>query len=86
MPSLYFRTLRYFNRLRAQPYICVWSHACRNDWSVVIGVHTPEFSFEHAIDRVRRATTERKIHYPVVIDDDGVQREAEAEWDHVHTP
>jgi hypothetical protein len=34
----------------------------------VIGVHTPEFSFEHEIARVRQATTERGIDYPVAID------------------
>jgi hypothetical protein len=36
----------------------------------VIGVHTPEFSFEHEIDRVRRATAERAIDYPVALDND----------------
>jgi hypothetical protein len=37
---------------------------------VVVGVHTPEFSFEHEIDRVRRATKERAIDYPVAVDND----------------
>jgi hypothetical protein len=37
---------------------------------VVIGVHTPEFSFEHAIDGVRQATKERAIDYPVAVDND----------------
>jgi hypothetical protein len=37
---------------------------------VVIGVHTPEFSFEHEIDRVRQATKERDIDYPVAVDSD----------------
>jgi Thioredoxin like C-terminal domain len=37
---------------------------------VVIGVHTPEFSFEHDIDGVRRATKERAIDYPVAVDND----------------
>jgi hypothetical protein len=37
---------------------------------VVIGVHTPEFSFEHEIDRVRQATKERAIDYPVAVDND----------------
>jgi hypothetical protein len=36
----------------------------------VIGVHTPEFSFEHEIDGVRRAITERAIEYPVAVDND----------------
>jgi hypothetical protein len=35
---------------------------------VVVGVHTPEFSFEHEIDRVRLATKERDIDYPVAVD------------------
>jgi len=37
---------------------------------VVIGVHTPEFSFEHELDRVRQATKERGIDYPVALDND----------------
>jgi hypothetical protein len=37
---------------------------------VVIGVHTPEFSFEHEIDGVRRAMKERAIDYPVAVDND----------------
>ena len=37
---------------------------------MVIGVHTPEFSFEHEPDRVRQALTERAIDYPVAVDDD----------------
>ena len=36
----------------------------------MIGVHTPEFSFEHDIDRVRQATKERAIDYPVALDND----------------
>jgi hypothetical protein len=35
-----------------------------------IGVHTPEFSFEHDIDGVRRATSKRAIGYPVAVDND----------------
>jgi hypothetical protein len=34
------------------------------------GVHTPEFSFEYDVDRVRQATKERGIDYPVVVDND----------------
>jgi hypothetical protein len=37
---------------------------------VVIGVHTPEFSFEHEIDRVRESTKRRAIDYPVAVDND----------------
>jgi hypothetical protein len=48
----------------------VWSRAYRNDGLLVIGVHTPEFSFEYDIDRVRQATTQRAIDYPVAVDND----------------
>ena len=33
-------------------------------------MHTPEFSFEHELDRVRQATKERAIDYPVALDND----------------
>jgi hypothetical protein len=37
---------------------------------VVIGVHTPEFSFEHSVELVRLATERHAIDYPVAIDND----------------
>ena len=65
-----FWTLTCINWLRTEPYVRAWSQAYRNDGLVVIGVHTPEFSFEHEIDRVREATRERGIDYPVAVDND----------------
>jgi hypothetical protein len=65
-----FWTLTCINWLRTQPYIRAWSQAYRDDRLVVIGVHTPEFSFEHEIARVRQATAERGIDYPVAADND----------------
>ena len=65
-----FWTLTCINWLRTVPYIRAWSQAYGNDGLVVIGVHTPEFSFEHVIDRVRKATVERRIDYPVAVDND----------------
>jgi thiol-disulfide isomerase/thioredoxin len=65
-----FWTLTCINWLRTEPYLRAWSQAYRNDGLIVIGVHTPEFSFEHEINRVRQATTERGIDYPVVVDND----------------
>ena len=49
-----FWTLTCINWLRQEPYVRAWSQAYRDDGLVVIGVHTPEFSFEHELDRVRR--------------------------------
>jgi thiol-disulfide isomerase/thioredoxin len=65
-----FWTLTCINWLRQEPYVRAWSHAYRDDGLIVIGVHTPEFSFEHDIDAVRRATQERAIDYPVAVDND----------------
>jgi thiol-disulfide isomerase/thioredoxin len=65
-----FWTLTCINWLRQEPYVRAWSQAYRDDGLVVIGVHTPEFSFEHEVDRVRQATKERAIDYPVALDND----------------
>jgi thiol-disulfide isomerase/thioredoxin len=51
-----FWTLTCINWLRQEPHVRAWSQAYRNDGLVVLGVHTPEFSFEHGIDGVRQAT------------------------------
>lgn len=47
-----------------------WSQAYSDDGLVVIGVHTPEFAFEHDVDWVRRAVAARSIDYPVAVDND----------------
>jgi hypothetical protein len=65
-----FWTWTCINWLRQEPYVRAWSRAYGDDGLVVIGVHTPEFSFEHDIDGVRRATRERAIDYPVAVDND----------------
>jgi len=65
-----FWTLTCINWLRQEPYVRAWSQAYRDDGLVVIGVHTPEFSFEHQIDRVRDAIKTRAIDYPVAVDND----------------
>ena len=65
-----FWTLTCINWLRTDPYIRAWSRAYRDDGLVVIGVHTPEFSFEHELDLVWQATKEREIEYPVAVDSD----------------
>jgi thiol-disulfide isomerase/thioredoxin len=63
-----FWTLTCINWLRTEPWVRAWSRAYRDDGLVVIGVHTPEFGFEHDLDLVRRATQERGIDHPVAVD------------------
>ena len=65
-----FWTWTCINWLRQEPYVRTWSQAYHDDGLIVIGVHTPEFAFEHDIDGVRRATSERAIDYPVAVDND----------------
>ena len=65
-----FWTLTCINWLRQEPYVRAWSRAYRDDGLIVIGVHTPEFGFEHDVDLIRSATKERAIDYPVAIDSD----------------
>src|SRR3954468_5314091 len=65
-----FWTLTCINWLRTEPYVRAWSQAYGDDGLVVIGVHTPEFSFEHDLELIREATKERGIDYPVAVDND----------------
>jgi thiol-disulfide isomerase/thioredoxin len=65
-----FWTLTCINWLRQEPYVRAWSQAYRDDRLIVIGVHTPEFSFEREIDGVRLAAKERGIDYAVAVDND----------------
>ena len=63
-----FWTWTCINWLRQEPYVRAWSDAYQDDGLVVVGVHTPEFPFEHEVDGVARAVEERGIGYPVAID------------------
>src|SRR5262249_12543517 len=65
-----FWTLTCINWLRQEPYVRAWSQTYRDDGLVVVGVHTPEFSFEHEIERIRPAVAVREIDYPVAVDND----------------
>ncbi|GAA1393828.1 redoxin family protein [Catellatospora coxensis] len=65
-----FWTLTCINWLRAQPYVRAWARAYRDDGLVVVGVHTPEFTFERDSHRVRQAVAAREIDYPVAVDND----------------
>jgi thiol-disulfide isomerase/thioredoxin len=70
-----FWTYTCINWLRTQAHFRAWSQRYRQEGLVTIGVHTPEFKFEHDLDNVRWAVEARKIDYPVAIDNDfGVWR------------
>jgi thiol-disulfide isomerase/thioredoxin len=63
-----FWTYTCINWLRQLPYLRAWAGKYSGHGLVVIGVHTPEFSFERKADNVRRAVQEMGIDYPVATD------------------
>jgi thiol-disulfide isomerase/thioredoxin len=65
-----FWTYTCINWLRTVPYVRAWAARYKEQRLVVIGVHTPEFSFEQDVDNVRRAAKERGVTYPIAIDND----------------
>jgi hypothetical protein len=65
-----FCTYTCINWLRSLPYVRAWSERYADDGLVVIGVHTPEFSFERNVDYIRRALSEMRVEYPIAIDSD----------------
>jgi len=65
-----FWTYTCINWLRTLPYVRAWADRYTDHGLVVIGVHTPEFDFEHDLDNVRRAVKDLGVDYPVVTDND----------------
>jgi thiol-disulfide isomerase/thioredoxin len=65
-----FWTYSCINCLRTIPHLESWYSAYKNDGLVVLGVHTPEFAFEHVSSNVGAAVKRLGITYPVVQDND----------------
>jgi thiol-disulfide isomerase/thioredoxin len=65
-----FWTYTCINWLRTLPYVRAWAKKYQQHGLEVIGVHTPEFDFEHDLDNVRRAAMDLRVDYPAAIDND----------------
>jgi len=63
-----FWTYTCINSLRPLPYVKSWAAKYKDAGLVVVGVHTPEFSFEKERLNVEKASRELKVTYPVAID------------------
>jgi thiol-disulfide isomerase/thioredoxin len=63
-----FWTYTCINSLRPLPYVKSWAAKYKDNGLVVIGVHTPEFSFEKERVNVENAVRDLKVTYPVAID------------------
>jgi thiol-disulfide isomerase/thioredoxin len=65
-----FWTYSCINWLRSAPYVRAWATTYRDQGLVVVGVHAPEFGFEKDPGNVQRAVRDRRIDYPVALDND----------------
>jgi thiol-disulfide isomerase/thioredoxin len=65
-----FWTYSCINCLRTLPHLEAWDKRYRKAGLVIVGVHTPEFAFEHVPSNVRKASRELGVRYPVAVDND----------------
>jgi cytochrome c biogenesis protein CcdA/thiol-disulfide isomerase/thioredoxin len=63
-----FWTYSCINCLRTLPHLKAWYARYHKDGLVIVGVHTPEFAFEHSLSNVRSATKRFGVDYPVALD------------------
>jgi thiol-disulfide isomerase/thioredoxin len=65
-----FWTYTCINWLRTLPYLRAWAERYSDQGLTVVGVHTPEFDFEHDLDNLRREVTDLGVDFPVATDND----------------
>lgn len=65
-----FWTYSCINWRRQLPYVRAWAEKYKDLGLVVIGVHSPEFSFEKEIENIRWAVKDMRIAYPIAVDSD----------------
>ena len=65
-----FWTYGCINCIHVIPSMREWHNTYNDDGLVIIGVHTPEFSFEHDLNNVEEALVRLDVPYAVAIDND----------------
>jgi len=63
-----FWTYSCINCIRTLPHLRSWYSAYHRDGLEIVGVHTPEFAFEHVRSNVRSATHDLHVTWPVALD------------------
>ena len=63
-----FWTYSCINCIRTLPYLNAWNAKYASKGLVIVGVHTPEFPFEHSAANVQEAIRQNGIHYAVAQD------------------
>ncbi len=65
-----FWTYSCINCIRTIPHLNAWYEKYHDPGLEIVGVHSPEFTFEKDRTRVERAVQDLKIRYPVAMDSD----------------
>ena len=65
-----FWTYTCINWQRSLPYVRAWSEKYKDRGLVVIGVHTPEFTFEKDVVNIRDAAQALRVDFPIAVDSD----------------
>ncbi|MBM4124917.1 MAG: redoxin domain-containing protein [Nitrospira sp.] len=65
-----FWTFGCYNCRNVEPYVKAWHKKYAHQGLVVIGVHSPEFKYEHDVEKVKRYADEHGITYAIPIDND----------------
>ena len=63
-----FWTNQCINCIHTLPYITKWYYRYKDQGFVVVGVHTPELSYEYTIGSIQQAIQMYGIHYPIAQD------------------
>ena len=63
-----FWTYSCINCQRTLPHVEAWYSSYASDGFVVVGVHTPEFAFEHVTSNIRAQAAALGVKYPIAID------------------
>jgi thiol-disulfide isomerase/thioredoxin len=63
-----FWTYSCINCIRTLPYLEAWYQKYASSGLEIVGIHTPEFQFEHDLSNVQAAVQKFGITYPVVLD------------------
>jgi thiol-disulfide isomerase/thioredoxin len=67
---VYIWTYTCINSIRPMPYIDDWNQKYSNNGLVIVGLHSPEFTFEKNYTNVKTAVQRFGISYPVILDSD----------------
>ncbi|WP_445182590.1 cytochrome c biogenesis protein DipZ [Pseudonocardia sp. Cha107L01] len=65
-----FWTYSCINCQRTLPHLSAWYSSYERAGLVILGVHTPEFAFEHVTSNIREQAQALGVRYPIAIDND----------------